>query len=90
MLTYLDFIEEYKKETSINLFEKVLIASDRAKDIYFGKTPCIKEEEYKGHKPISIALYETLNNYVEPKILTKEKYEASLQDEEEEVDEIIE
>ena len=66
-MDYLDFIEEHQKDTLLNLFQKVLVASNRAKDLFEGKTSKLEKEKNENHKPTTIAIYEINHNLIEAK-----------------------
>lgn len=66
---YLDLVEEYGKQTPINQFEKVLVLTSRAKDLYAGKT--CRVDGLDGRKPTTMAQYEILNDLIEPTISDK-------------------
>ncbi|MGK0288874.1 MAG: DNA-directed RNA polymerase subunit K/omega [bacterium] len=65
-MNYLDFIEGHKTNRSYNLFEKVLIAKARAKDLYDGKTTQLVNIENR--KKTAVALYELSHDYIQPLI----------------------
>ncbi|OGG94614.1 MAG: hypothetical protein A2527_05360 [Candidatus Lambdaproteobacteria bacterium RIFOXYD2_FULL_50_16] len=81
---YLDLIEEYKFETPLSQFEKVLVLSSRAKDIYSGKSCMVSGLE--GRKPTTKAQYEMLTDLIEPvitdKIETPEDYDFDEEEDE--------
>lgn len=66
-IDYLDLVEEYKDESSISLFEKVLIMSNRARDLYAGKTSRLGTN-LDNAKPTAIAQYELLKGMIEPEV----------------------
>jgi DNA-directed RNA polymerase subunit K/omega len=66
-LNYLDLVEEHKEEGPLNLFEKVLIMSTRARDLYAGKTSRAAGFIEVG-KPTAVAQYELLKGMIEPEV----------------------
>ena len=79
MIDYLDLVEEHKEKSSMSLFEKVRVMSNRARDLYAGKTSKAAQQ-LEGCKPVTIAQYELLKGYIEPEIQTEEKKEEELSD----------
>jgi len=71
-IDYLDLVEEYNKESELNLFQKVRVMTSRAKDLYAGKTSRLTSTT-EGGKPIAIAQYELLKGMIEPLIKEREK-----------------
>ncbi len=68
-MDYLDLVEEHDGKSEINLFEKVKIMANRARDLYSGKTSIIKDKKQgEGRKPIALAQYEVLKGLIEPDI----------------------
>lgn len=65
-MDYLDFVEEYKTQKEITLFEKILVATERAKDLTEGRAP--KMEESEPHKPTTVAIYEITQKLIDPEI----------------------
>ena len=51
-MSYLDLVEEYPKEYKMTLFEKIIIASKRAKDLHEGKTPLIPTDHTSAYQAI--------------------------------------
>ena len=69
-MDYLDFVEDYKKETDINLFEKIMVATKRVMDLYENTT--VSFENKTNLKPVSCAIYEINKGYIEPNIKSQE------------------
>lgn len=68
MTDYFDSSGNSQEDDSINLFEKVLVASKRAKDIYLEDSGI-----FEGiHIPTTKALYEMNQKIIKPKITLKE------------------
>ena len=73
MVEYLEFVEEYLEQKSLNLFDKVKIISARTRDLYEGKTSKIAAEaNLENRKPSTIAHYEVIKGAIEPDIHEKE------------------
>lgn len=73
MVEYLEFIEEYKGQSGLNLFDKVKVIAARTRDIYEGKTSkAIADADLEHRKPSTIAHYEVIHGYIEPDIHEKE------------------
>ncbi|MAE17105.1 MAG: hypothetical protein CL923_02360 [Deltaproteobacteria bacterium] len=60
---YLKLIEEHRKESTINLFEKVLITAQRAKSLYELDEPA---KAALPHKPTFQAILETNEGSIVP------------------------
>ena len=74
MVEYLEFIEEYKDRSSLNLFDKVKVIASRTRDLYEGKTSkAASEAHLENRKPSTIAHYEIIKGYIEPDIHEKEE-----------------
>ncbi|MDT8445331.1 MAG: hypothetical protein RRB13_00375 [bacterium] len=67
---YLDLVEEYSAPREISQFEKVMVLTTRAKDIYSGKT--CQVEGLGGRKPTTQAQYEMLNALLDPVITERQ------------------
>ena len=80
-MDYLKFIEDYKNNLSITLFEKVLVACARAKDLHDGKKPLVEFKEK--HKNTAIAFYEVSHGLVVPEISEAKDEGTSVFDENE-------
>ncbi|MDH4224487.1 MAG: DNA-directed RNA polymerase subunit omega [Deltaproteobacteria bacterium] len=53
-MSYLDLVEEYPKSFDMTLFEKIIMASKRAKDLHRGHEPLV----HSPHKDTYVALEE--------------------------------
>ena len=74
MVEYLEFIEEYKDETELSLFDKVKVIATRTRDLYDGKaSKASAEYDLENRKPSTIAHYEIIKGYIEPDIHEKEE-----------------
>ena len=80
-MEYFKFVEDYQKKHSINKFERVLVASKRAKDILEGKKPLVDPDE---HKATSLAQFEVNNSLIDYVIKDKEEVFEEDDDEEDE------
>jgi DNA-directed RNA polymerase subunit K/omega len=69
-IDYLDLVEEYKDPGPLSLFEKVLIMSTRARDLYAGRTSRAATM-IDGGKPTAIAQYELLKGMIEPEVVDR-------------------
>ena len=69
-----------KKTAQKNLFEEVLVVSNRAKDLIDGKTSPLKE--YYKESPSAIALKELKESIISPSVLTDKELEAKEEREE--------
>jgi len=79
LIDYLDLVEEYNEESPINLFEKVRIMSNRARDLYAGKTSKLVSTA-EGGKPVALAQYELLKGLIEPDISKNDDKDSKYQD----------
>lgn len=74
MVKYLEFVEEYKDQSELNLFDKVKVITARTKDLYEGKTSkALAEADLENRKPTTIAHYEVIKGFIEPDIHEKEE-----------------
>ena len=81
MVEYLEFIEEYKEETPLSLFDKVKVIASRTRDLYEGKTSkACSEHNLEKRKPTTIAHYEIIKGYIEPDIHEKEEKSSEFMD----------
>jgi len=71
-ISYLDLVEEHLTDSPISLFEKVLIMSNRARDLYSGRTSRLGVTT-EGGKPTAVAQYEVLKGMIEPQVTEKEE-----------------
>ena len=83
-MNFLNFVVEHKNKSAVassgdlNIFEQILIASKRAKDLSEAKTPLVYE--LKNHKHTTAAIYETMNHYIDP-IISEKRNQEHLDDE---------
>jgi DNA-directed RNA polymerase subunit K/omega len=81
MVEYLEFIEEYKDQTALNLFDKVKVIAARTRDIYDGKaSKAIADADLEHRKPSTIAHYEVIHGYIVPDIHEKEEKKEDYMD----------
>jgi DNA-directed RNA polymerase subunit K/omega len=74
MVEYLEFIEEYKGQKPLNLFDKVKVIASRTRDLYEGKTSKAASDAGLDHrKPSTVAHYEIIKGYIEANIHEKEE-----------------
>lgn len=74
MVEYLDFVEEYKGEKSLSMFDKVKIITSRSRDLYEGKvSKAAAKDGLESRKPTTVAHYELINEYIKPDIHEKEE-----------------
>ncbi len=73
-MNYLDFVEDYKKNKDISLFEKIMVATKRAIDLY--ENSSVAFENTNNLKPVSCAVYEISKGYIEPVIKSQEEANA--------------
>ena len=59
-MSYLDLVEEYPKDYETTLFEKIIMASRRAKDLARGKAPLIDSI----HRETYLAIEEIREGYL--------------------------
>ena len=74
-MEYLDFIIEQKNvddNAEFNLYEKVLVAAARAKDLCEDKM--LTDTRLEMHKQTSAALFELKNDHIEPTVSEKDEY----------------
>ena len=81
MVEYLEFIEEYKGKSNLNLFDKVKVIATRTRDLYEGKTSkAVSEAHLENRKPSTVAHYEIIKGYIEPDIHEKEEKKDDFMD----------
>ncbi|KAK3608909.1 hypothetical protein CHS0354_006950 [Potamilus streckersoni] len=81
-MDYLDFVVEHsgkknKHSQKLTLFERVLLGSKRARDLYDGKTLTVAG--LRVHKPTSAAVYELNHNKITP-VVKEQKYAEEEED----------
>ena len=75
-MVYLDFVIEHSDKNNkdinkVNIFEKILVASQRARGLANDQTPVL--DELLKHKCTSVAIYEINHNLIIP-LIKDEKY----------------
>ena len=65
-MNYLDFVEDYKKNKDISLFEKIMVSSRRVIDLYENSSVAFENKD--NLKPVSCAVYELNKGYIKPVI----------------------
>ncbi len=73
-MNYLDFVEDYKKNKDISLFEKIMVSTRRVIDLYENSNVTFENKD--NLKPVSCAVYELNKGYIKPVIKSQEEAAA--------------